>query len=380
MLLGGLVVVLVVLLAVILALVALRSGPPKLGLGPVALPAPATPEFGANVNYLYNYFNQSAQEQRAQLAALAATGATVARTDSLWELGEPTAPAGSRHRYVWQFDDQIVATLAAAGLRWQPIVDYTVSWAASQPGVLHSPPSPDRYTAYGAYAAALAARYGPGGRFWAEHPGLPARPVQTFEIWNEPDNPAFWSPHPDPAAYAELYLAARNAIKSVQPGARVIVGGLLDAGPFVASMLHARPRLSSRIDGVAIHPYARTPAGVLASVAAARRELIALGMSTVPLYVTEFGWATQPASNPFYVPARTRPGYIEATLTALARSGCELGAIVLYTWITPERHPADREDWFGISPPAGGRSADVSAFAAGLRAGGEPPGASGSGC
>ena len=47
-----------------------------------------------------------------------------------------------------------------------------------------------------------------------------------FEIWNEPNNPAFWSPAPNPAAYTADLIAAYAAIKAVDPSAVVITGGL----------------------------------------------------------------------------------------------------------------------------------------------------------
>jgi hypothetical protein len=40
---------------------------------------------------------------------------------------------------------------------------------------------------------------------------------------------------------------------------------------------------------------------------------------------------------------------------------------ILYTWVTPEHDPADREDWFGIHSPAGSDTPDVRALTAGLR-------------
>lgn len=77
---------------------------------------------------------------------------------------------------------------------------------------------------FASFAAALAERYGPGGAFWRARPDLAADPVDTYEIWNEPDVGMFWAPASDPARYADLYLRARDAIKAVDPGARVIVG------------------------------------------------------------------------------------------------------------------------------------------------------------
>ena len=40
---------------------------------------------------------------------------------------------------------------------------------------------------------------------------------------------------------------------------------------------------------------------------------------------------------------------------------------ILYTWVTPEHDPADREDWFGISSPSTGDTPDVQALTTGIR-------------
>jgi hypothetical protein len=41
---------------------------------------------------------------------------------------------------------------------------------------------------------------------------------------------------------------------------------------------------------------------------------------------------------------------------------------MLYTWTTLDRNPANPQDWFGISPPGAGPSADTAAFTAALQA------------
>jgi hypothetical protein len=83
--------------------------------------------------------------------------------------------------------------------------------------------------------------------------------------------------------------------------------------------------------------------------------------------VTEFGWTTSPPGALDYAPASARPGYIQRTLAAIGRSSCGVATAILYTWVTPERDPGDREDWFGIHTPDGGASPDTAAFVAGLR-------------
>jgi hypothetical protein len=340
-----------------------RHGPRRVA---PAEPSPAAVQFGANVNWLFDDFSYTTPEIAAQLAALHASGATLARTDSLWEASEPTAPSGGVHHFTWAFDDKIATMLAEHGLRWLPIIDYSAPWAESTPGVDHSPPS--SFADYAAYAGALAARYGAGGTFWRAHPDLTALPVQLYEVWNEPDNPEFWAPRPDAAAYARLYAAARAAILAADPSARVLVGGLTLPARFLPAMLAAMPALAGRIDGVAIHPYGVDPAAVMVGVRGARSALDSLGMRSVPLYVTEFGWTTSPPGALDYAPAALRPGYIDDTLAALGASsrGCGIGAVTLYTWTTPQGNARNSQLWFGISPPGASGSADVRAFANGL--------------
>jgi hypothetical protein len=371
----------VVAVAVVVLLLTNRASKPTVAPAPPpeppALPAPTGPEqFGVNVNWLFDSDLYPPALVAAQLQELEQTGATVARTDALWERAEPAAPVAGVHHYDWSFDDAIATALAEHGLQWLAILDYTAPWALSVPGQDHSPPSSD--ADYAAFATAFAGRYGAGGSFWASHPDLTAEPVRSFEIWNEPDNPQFWVPEPDPARYAGLYLAARAAIKAVDPGARVLIGGLAHPTAFLPALLSARPDLAGHIDGVAIHPYGPTPAAVLADVRHARATLHSLGLGSVPLYVTEFGWATQPPGGVAYAPALLRPGYISATVAGLGHSGCGIAAATLYTWVTPERNPLDRGDWYGISPPSGGSSPAVTAFATGVKAAGGASGPVGS--
>jgi hypothetical protein len=355
-----------ILLAVLAVAIALgvgrghKSGPPLLP----AKPAPAGEQFGANAGRLFNGRPYPLPAIAAQLKALRATGATLARGDAAWEATEPHPPTGNLHHYDWSFDDLIAGTFAASGLSWLATIDYSAPWARTIPSQDHSAPDPAEYAAY---AAAVAARYGSRGSFWRANRQIPFRPVDTFEIWNEPDSAEFWVPRSDALTYARLYLRARAAIDSVDPGARVIVGGLTEPGTFLPAMLRSVPSLKGHIDGVAIHPYAATPQAVLAKLAQARRTLRSLGLADVPLYVTEFGWTTSPPGALDYLPERERPAYIKQTLTALGHTDCGVAAVLLYTWLTPEHNRANRQDWFGIHPPGGGATPDTLAFKQGLR-------------
>lgn len=342
---------------------------PSTAAGPPAQPAPVGEQFGVNVNRLFNDRTYTVAQIDGQLQALARTGARLARSDALWEAAEPTPPVNGVHRYQWAFDDEIAGALAGHGLKWLPIIDYSAPWAQSIPGQDHSPPWVP--ADYAAYAAALAARFGPRGSFWLAHPGLTPEPVQTYEIWNEPDNGQFWAPAPDPSRYAELYRQARNAITTVDPNARVIVGGLTMPTTFLPAMLGADPQLLGHIDGVAVHPYGG-PAVVLDKLRADRAALVSLGLAAVPMYVTEFGWTTQPPGALNYVPAARRPAYITRTLAALGHLDCGIAASLLYTWVTPARDVSNSQDWYGINLPTGAGTPDTTAFTVGLQQAIEP--------
>jgi hypothetical protein len=132
-------------------------------------------------------------------------------------------------------------------------------------------------------------------------------------------------------------------------------------------MLASSRDLRGRIDGVGIHPYGATPHDVLAGVVSARHALDVLGLREVPLYITEFGWATRPSRGATSVSERVRPRYVRRALQALGHLDCGIAMIVLFSWVTAERNRSDEGEWFGIHPPAGGSSPDSRAFAAGVR-------------
>jgi hypothetical protein len=259
------------------------------------LPATASgATFGANVGALFPPNQAWPSDEPAALAALHGIGATVARTDTFWATAEPSPPVNGVHTYDWTYDDRVVTALSQAGLRWQPIVDYATWWAGDDSSVQNPGVSPAHIGDYAAYAQAFAERYGQGGTFWTSHPQVRQLPVKVFEIWNEPDLPIFWEPNPDLAEYAAMYLYTRAAIHVVDPGASVIIGGLVEASTSLPAMMAAEPSLRGNVDGVAIHPYRDSLSQTLTAVA----YDLSLDASTVdaPMYINEFGWNGTPGT------------------------------------------------------------------------------------
>jgi polysaccharide biosynthesis protein PslG len=207
----------------------------------------------------------------------------------------------------------------------------------------------------------------------ASGPSIPATPATAIEIWNEPDNSDFWAPAPDPAAYIDLYLRARAAIRTADPRARVLVGGLTGAPTFLPQLIAARPEAREQVDGVAVHTYSPEPLGALAEARDARRTLVTLGMADVPLWVTEFGWVSRPRNSDKYAAPAQRPSHIASTTSALVRSDCGVEGVVLYAWITPGRNPRAEGDWYGLRARDGGPTASSRAFARVIAQTGRPP-------
>jgi uncharacterized repeat protein (TIGR01451 family) len=341
----------------------------------LALPATAGADqtmFGVNVNRIFND-GPGDTDWTAQLSAVHATGISVARSDAFWDQVETSPPSNGIHNYNWSYEDLIAQNLAGNALRWQPILDYSAPWASSDPQDTHAPPTSN--DDYAAYAGAFARRYGRNGTYWLTHPTQPSAPVTTYEIWNEENDSWAWQPHPDPAQYADMYLKARAAIKAVDPGAIVLVGGLLPHTTFLQDMYNARPDVRGSVDGVAIHPYARSPYDVFREVREFRAQLDSVGAGPVTLYVTELGWVTSGNGSDLVVSDQQRASYLAQTTDGLARSDCGIGSITPYTWTTPEHDPANPEDWYGMYHWNGGGTATSAAYAGVIaRWSSDPPG------
>jgi hypothetical protein len=181
-------------------------------------------------------------------------------------------------------NDALVELAAAAGLRLYPILGIPVS----------NGPAADA-AEMAAYVTSFADAYGPGGRFWAEHPGLPYLPVQSYEIGNEPDidpsNPAdsVHLHYSDPASYALVYQSARSALHAVDPSGQAVVGGMLDSGAVPLSTAEQYLQAIGPMDAVGFHPYVYDVTAMEQDTQALRAWLDANGHLGVPLDINEFG-------------------------------------------------------------------------------------------
>ncbi len=238
------------------------------------------------------------------------------RWPMIWSAIQPT-PANT---YDWSSFDPIVAVAARHGLRVLPFVLSSPKFVSSRSTTLPID-SPQARSAFTEFLKAAVKRYGPGGEFWTQHapgtknpvpgtvgyeteyePAIPRPvPVREWQVWNEVN--FFYFAYPaSPQRYARLLRFSSPAIKSVDPGARVILSGLfgkptarfprgMPAVKFLDKLYHV-PGIEKLFDGIALHPYA-ADARTLEELVEGIHEVTVENQDRVPLYITEMGWGSQ---------------------------------------------------------------------------------------
>ena len=224
----------------------------------------------------------------------------------------------------WSDYDPIVRRAARNRIRVLPMIFGSPGWAARQ---VKFPPRPGRRDEFKAFVRAAVERYGSGGSFWAANPGLPQLPFRWWQLWNEENSPTFWSRRPSAKSYKRLLAPASRAIRAADPSAKVLLGGLFPT-PAVRGAISMqrflkglyRAGAKSLFDGVAVHPYARTPGKALEVVDDARRTMRRHGDGKTPVWITEVGWATSGQRTAVTVKPRVQARYLRQTFTMAARS------------------------------------------------------------
>lgn len=206
--------------------------------------------------------------------------------------------------------DALVGALAVRGITLLPVL-------INFNGSTVQPPTPDGAGAspttgeFAAFAAAAAARYGPNGSYWPTCACVP-HPIHAWEVWNEENNGYWWNGSASATQYAAVFAATRAALRSVDPQARVVVGGLtydpngqpsfVTPQQMIQALAAGNP---NAFDAVAVHPYTdatgatadqlagdalrvvdRTAASVTAATGGSRGT-----PPRQPVWITEMGWS-----------------------------------------------------------------------------------------
>lgn len=287
------------------------------------------------------------QPDQPTLRALEGTPVGLFRTEAPWASVQPTAQT-----WDWTSTDATVTELAQAGLQWLPIAAYNTPWDETIPQDEFSAPASD--SAFAAFAAAIAARYGPGGTFWSANRDVPYLPVKAVEIWNEENNSTYWTQESGatPGQYMDLYLAARAAIHRQARGVAAVLGGLLDAVPdalaFVRGMAAERRGSLKQVDAVGYHPYLYNYGQIRERIVALRQLLAASGAPTVPIDVTEVGF------NEVFGSIGSWGSLLSELAQQLPRSACGVSMLVPYVWSSPgPTVDASQDGWYSLATADG---------------------------
>jgi hypothetical protein len=257
-------------------------------------------------------------------------------------------------QFDWSESDELIGNAAARRIRVIPTLYGSPGWlnyldGHDACGGYCAPASDQTRSAWAEFARAAVARYGRDGAFWKPSRTGPAPcgclrpyPVHTWQVWNEQNSPKYFGPAPNVDQYARLLLAAAPAIRSADPKAEVITGGMW--GPpgsdYVIptidylSQLYAVPGIQSSFDAVAVHPYSPTLDGVTAQTRAVRREILAAG-DNARIWVTELGWASGgPPANGLVTTPKGQARLLTKSIKSLLakRRAWRIRGVLWYAW------------------------------------------------
>jgi polysaccharide biosynthesis protein PslG len=218
----------------------------------------------------------------------------------------------------WATPDTVIGRAATAGIEVLPFITGAPAWAVPSvpvPGAgaskapAHLPASGAAGSAWTTFLKEAVARYGPNGAFWTANPTIPARPIRTWQVWNEP-NFKYFVTKPNPAEYGRLVKLSYPAIKSVDPGAKVVLAGLFArpkeavmkfkpprayfATDFLERMYKSTPGVKSKFNGVALHPYTYDFPELTEDIEDLRATLKKNRDPGKGIWITELGWSSQP--------------------------------------------------------------------------------------
>ncbi len=248
-----------------------------------------------------------------QLQRLKLGGVDTVRTPIGWPSVQP-ASGGSLD---WSATDAIVKADSIAGLEVLPFLSGAPSWAVPVDRRWGSPTNlPVRTglqrSGWSNFVKQAVLRYGPNGSFWAENPEVPKRPIRTWQIWNE-ENFKYFVAHPNPAEYGKLVKLSYSAIKSADPGAQIILGGMFArpieatrnlkppqayfATDFLDQMYTTTPGIKSKFNGIALHPYSGSYKSLTPDIEEIRAILKQNHDASKGLWITELGWSSGPPAS-----------------------------------------------------------------------------------
>jgi hypothetical protein len=238
---------------------------------------------------------------------------------ALWNTIQPTAgPCTTSPTYNpgkgpgfnncnWDPMDNEIGQAAQAGVRARPFLFGSPSWLQSKrkakPNKPWVPPvySKKDRKAWTKFVKAAVNRYGRGGAFWKEQGYSKPKPVNVWQVWNEPSSPAYFSPKPNARRYGQLLKLTAKAIRQADRKAKVAIAGVFGTPrrtgggidmPDWFRQIYRIKGIEKAFDLAAMHPYSKNMRGIAAQIKLARKLMKRAGDGRTKLWISEIGWAS----------------------------------------------------------------------------------------
>jgi hypothetical protein len=208
--------------------------------------------------------------------------------------------------------DNRVAILAQHGITPLMSMYGAPQWATGSTNQAVPPLKGSALQAWKTFLKKAVQRYKKGGVFWRDNPTIPEKPVNSWQIWNEPNLAKYFAkpgnafpadPVPHAAkAYAKFVKASDKAVGGADKHAKVILAGLsgnaksraTDPHKFIKKFLKVK-KVTKHFNAAALHPYASSIRDYKNRVSKFRKALNRGGAKKKPIWLTEVGWGS--ASN-----------------------------------------------------------------------------------
>lgn len=286
----------------------------------------------------------------AEFKRMAAARVGTYRFNLLWSVVEYRK--GARN---WEPPDAVVASAARVGITTLPVILSSPRFAAKR--YQYPPRTRKALRSYSAFVRDAVRRYGRLGSFWRSHPELPYRPMKAWQVWNEPNFPAYWYKRPSARQYVRFLKLTRKTVKKADRRAKIILAGIPDTRvkrsvrliPFLERIYRARGR--RYFDAVAVHPYAKKPGDVITVVRKARAVMRRHRDGRKSIWVTEVGWATggkvSRHTRAFKTSKKGQASRLRKAYRALlrARGRYRIGMGVWFAWRDRSRYRGERSWW-----------------------------------
>jgi hypothetical protein len=253
--------------------------------------------------------------------------------------------------YDWGAYDAYMRQLAQNNMKVLPIL-FSPPAFYSKTGSRRGTYPPKSNGTIAGFGAAIAARYGPNGSFWAQNPDVPKVPVTAYQVWNEPNLPVYWPTGPKAKEYARMLKAVSSGVKKVDPAAEIVTAGMPQSVLSKQTLLEYLEDLykakgKTGFDTLAVNPYARNGKELVKRLRDVRKLMNRYRDRRAKIWVTEIGWATEGPSSPFRKGTAGQAQLTSAAVRSMQAQRSRLGlrGFVLYSWKDSPPYPGGKDFW-----------------------------------